>query len=102
MLSKNDIKIIKSLQNKKYRKTYGLFTVEGEKNVVELIEAKWIIQRLIISERFAEKYRTLLSAFQPEITVVAESLLGELGHLESNHAALAVVPMTDQGQEAPD
>ncbi|MDB5272061.1 MAG: methyltransferase [Chitinophagaceae bacterium] len=99
MLSKNDIKIIKSLQNKKYRKTYGLFTVEGEKNVVELIQAQWRIQRLIISERFAEKYRTLLSSFRQEITVVSESLLGELGHLESNHAALAVVPMVDLSKE---
>jgi TrmH family RNA methyltransferase len=102
MLSKNDIKIIKSLQNKKYRKTYGLFTVEGEKNVVELIRAQWTIQRLIISERFAEKYHDLLSSFKEQVDIVSEALLSELGHLESNHAALAVVPMIDHRNEQPD
>lgn len=102
MLSKNDIKIIKSLQNKKYRKTYGLFTVEGEKNVVELIEAGWNIQRLIISDRFAQKYRSLVASIKQPVDIVSEDQLGELGHLESNHAALAVVPMMDRSKEQPD
>lgn len=102
MLSKNDIKIIKSLQNKKYRKTYGLFTVEGEKNVVELIQAKWPIQRLIISERFAEKYRSLLASIRQPVDIVSESQLGELSHLESNHSALAVAPMADRSKEQVD
>ncbi len=102
MLSKNDIKIIKSLQNKKYRKTYGLFTVEGEKNVVELIQAKWPIQRLIISERFAEKYPSLLTAVKQPVDIVSESQLGELSHLESNHSALAVSPLVDRSKEQPD
>lgn len=102
MLSKNDIKIIKSLQNKKYRKTYGLFTVEGEKNVVELIQAGWAIQRLVISERFALKYRSLLASVKQPVDVVSETQLGELGHLESNHSALAVVPMMDRSKEQPD
>ncbi len=102
MLSKNDIKIIKSLQNKKYRKTYGLFTVEGEKNVVELIQAGWAIQRLVISERFAQKYRSLLTSVKQPVDVVSETQLGELGHLESNQAALAVVPMADTSKEQPD
>jgi TrmH family RNA methyltransferase len=101
MLSKNDIKIIKSLQNKKYRKTYGLFTVEGEKNVVELIEAGWGIQRLVISERFALKYRSLVASVKQPVDIVSENQLGELGHLESNHAALAVVPMLDHSKEQP-
>jgi TrmH family RNA methyltransferase len=103
MLSKNDIKIIKSLQNKKYRKTYGLFTVEGEKNVVELIQAGWSIQRLVITERFADKYKALLTSGKPTITdVVSEAQLAELGHLESNDAALAVVPLIDRSNEQPD
>jgi len=102
MLSKNDIKIIKSLQNKKYRKTYGLFTVEGEKNVVELIQAGWAIQRLVISERFAQKYPSLLASVKQPVDIVSETQLGELGHLESNHAALAVVSMTDRSKEQPD
>lgn len=102
MLSKNDIKIIKSLQNKKYRKTYGLFTVEGEKNVVELIEAGWTIQRLIISDRFAQKYRSLVASIKQPVDIISEDQLAELGHLESNHAALAVVPMMDRSKEQPD
>ncbi|HSZ73008.1 MAG TPA: RNA methyltransferase [Cytophagaceae bacterium] len=102
MLSKNDIKIIKSLQNKKYRRTYGLFTVEGEKNVVELMQAKWKIQQLIVSERFAQKYRSLVASYTSQVEIVSETQLSELGHLESNHSALAVVPMTDHDKGQPD
>lgn len=38
MVSKNQIKLVKSLQQKKYRSQHGLFVVEGEKGVAELLE----------------------------------------------------------------
>ena len=39
MISKMNLKLIRSLQHKKYRDQHGLFVVEGEKMVLELISA---------------------------------------------------------------
>ncbi len=39
MVTKNQIKLVKSLQQKKYRSQHKLFVVEGEKAVFELIDA---------------------------------------------------------------
>ncbi len=39
MISKNKIKLINSLKLKKYRQRYGLFTAEGKKNVIDLLNS---------------------------------------------------------------
>ena len=39
MISKNQIKLIRSLQNKKHRLEHGLFIVEGMKAVGELVSS---------------------------------------------------------------
>ena len=39
MLSKNQIKLVKSLETKKYRKREGLFVAEGPKVVGDLLRA---------------------------------------------------------------
>jgi len=46
MLTKNQIKIIRSLAFKKNRKLLGLFVVEGEKLVQELLESNWHIETI--------------------------------------------------------
>lgn len=93
MLSRNDIKFIKSLQNKKYRKTYSAFTVEGEKNVLELIAASWPIERLLVSQTFADQYRQELAQLERAAEIIEEDQLSDLGYLETNRSALAVVSM---------
>ncbi len=93
MLSRNDIKFIKSLQNKKYRKIYSAFTVEGEKNVLELIQAGWPMERLLVSQEFANTYHRQLSQCVIKPELVPEEQLQDLGYLESNRSALAVVSM---------
>jgi len=39
MVTKNQIKLVVSLKQKKYRSQHGLFVVEGEKVVRELMDA---------------------------------------------------------------
>ncbi len=95
MLSRNDIKFVKSLQNKKYRKIYSAFTVEGEKNVLELLQAGWAIERLLISQDFEMKYRAVLAQSLVKAEVIPEEQLSSLGYLESNRSALAIVSMKD-------
>ena len=49
-ITKNQIKLIRSLQQKKTRKEYGLFTVEGKKNVLDLIHSDFPIEELYSTE----------------------------------------------------
>jgi TrmH family RNA methyltransferase len=46
MLSKNQIKYIQSLHQKKYRQMYGYFLVEGRKSVEDLISSYFEIHTI--------------------------------------------------------
>ena len=52
MVSKNLIKLIHSLELKKFRKESGLFVAEGEKLVFDLIAAGMECVKLIATERY--------------------------------------------------
>ncbi|HIP27307.1 MAG TPA: RNA methyltransferase [Flavobacteriaceae bacterium] len=50
MLSKNQIKLINSLQQKKYRNLHGLFIVEGKKSVNEFLQSDFELESLFVLE----------------------------------------------------
>jgi TrmH family RNA methyltransferase len=50
MVSKNQIKLITSLQQKKYRKIHQLFIAEGKKVILELLEAGFKLEFLFVTE----------------------------------------------------
>ena len=93
MLSKNTVKFIKSLHQKKYRFESGKFFVEGEKSVVEVLQSDFLVDLLLVTEDFAGKHASLLRAFQGEVLVVTAGQLEQVGQYQSNDAALAVVQM---------
>ena len=47
MLSKNTVKFIKSLHQKKYRAEAGKFFVEGEKSVIEVLQSDFKLDLLL-------------------------------------------------------
>ena len=50
MISKNQIKLIKSLQQKKYRKLYQLFIAEGVKVIQELLNSNYELVELFSTQ----------------------------------------------------
>ncbi|WP_313808025.1 RNA methyltransferase [Flavobacterium sp.] len=50
MLSKNQIKLITSLQQKKFRKQHGLFLAEGIKVIQELLNSNFELQQLYVTD----------------------------------------------------
>ncbi|WP_346067142.1 TrmH family RNA methyltransferase [Sphingobacterium siyangense] len=50
MLSKAQISLITSLQNKKYRKQHGLFIVEGIKSVMEFISSSYEVESIFYTD----------------------------------------------------
>ncbi len=95
MLTKNQIKLIKSLHEKKNRQELGLFLVEGAKSVAELLTSDFTINHLLVTEEFYDKnieiIRPLTEIKGVPFEIIKQDELEKLGTLESNNAALAVV-----------
>jgi TrmH family RNA methyltransferase len=89
MLSKANIKYIKSLQVKKYRKQEQCFIVEGAKSVQELLTSDLEVLQVLATPEFLDGSTDL----RGEITEVNESELAKLGEFKSNNSALAVAQM---------
>ncbi|MBT8384808.1 MAG: RNA methyltransferase [Bacteroidia bacterium] len=70
MLSKNQIKFITSLQQKKYRFQNGLFIAEGVKVVNELINSSFELEKLYCTE----DHGLSLANYKPEILTEKELL----------------------------
>jgi TrmH family RNA methyltransferase len=91
MFTKNQAKLIRSLQDKKSRTETGLFLVEGEKNVLELLNSDFVIDLLLITDGFLEKHGGLVKGKIASYEIVSESDLEKNGTLGTNDSALAVV-----------
>ena len=91
MPSRAEIKYYSSLKLKKFRQKYGLYTVEGEKSVRELLEAG-IDPEIVFS--------TAEHAF-PGSAIVSESEMRQLSSLDHPPGILAVAHMPDYGPFTP-
>ena len=93
MLSKNTVKFIKSLHQKKYRIESGKFFVEGEKSVLEVLASDFLVEILVVTDTFLRKHEGILKAFDGQIIPATQHQLEDLGQFQSNDSALAVVQM---------
>jgi len=83
MVTKNQIKLVKSLQQKKYRSQHGLFVVEGKKTVRELLQAGNQLFRLFVGN--SEELANFKSA-----ALVSEAELGQMSSLSNSGSVLGV------------
>jgi TrmH family RNA methyltransferase len=81
MLSKAQIKLIRSLQLKKYRDSEGLFVAEGKKIVEELIASDIEIEHIYATENLSEK---------APLTKVTKEELDKISALTTSQSVLAV------------
>src|SRR5690554_19771 len=90
MVTKNQIKLISSLQQKKYRKQHGLFFVEGEKVIQELLDSDFVLDELFVTE---DIFKDILNR-----TVISASELKKISALASPNNSLAVfrIPADDE------
>jgi len=91
MVSKSELKFIRSLKIKKYRTGEKCFLVEGEKNVLELLSSDFHVVKLLVSEQFLEKHRNALGSW--EYSMVSSKVLSEVSTLVTNDQVLAVAQM---------
>jgi len=82
MLIKRQIKLITSLQQKKYRKEHKLFFVEGQKVIQEFLDSDFVLEELFTTEY-------IFSAIKPR-TIITSNQLQKISALTHPNNCLAV------------
>ena len=82
MLSKNDIKSITRLKQKKYRQLDGVFVVEGIKTINEFLNSSYSLKHLYTTTSF--------HLSEKEETIISESELKKISFLSNPNTALAL------------
>ncbi|WP_341660025.1 RNA methyltransferase [Vibrio sp.] len=93
MISKNQLKLLRALGQKKQRKAQGLFLVQGEKNVLELANSNLKTKQIFATADFLSSYQDDLKRF--ECVQATEDELTKASTLVSNNTAIAVVEIPD-------
>ena len=91
MITKNQIKYINSLQQKKFRVENQSFVVEGAKSVLELLKSDFITEMLFVTDTFFEEHQNFLHNHPIQVEIATQTDLEKAGSFSSNNAALAVV-----------
>lgn len=94
-LSKQKQKYIQSLHNKKYRNQYGVFLVEGQKSIHELMNSDFEIEEAFLTEEALKSLDTNLSA-----TICKAYDISKVSSFRSNNFGVLVVKMKEN--RAPD
>lgn len=96
MLSKNQIKLITSLQQKKYRKQEQLFFAEGVKVVQELLHSNFELQELFTTKQ------DFLSVSKDKLHGISEAELKKISALATPNSCLAVfkIPKAKETKES--
>lgn len=80
-ITKNQIKLIRSLQQKKGRRDHNLFVVEGIKNVLELIHSSFQVEHVFATEEIH---------FDHEHQLISKKELVQLSSLKQPEGIIAV------------
>ncbi len=89
MLSKNQIKLIKSLSQKKSRQQLGLFTVEGIKGINEFLNSDFELESLFTTKLIFEARNQL-------VIQISETELRKITALKNPNTALAIFKIPEQ------
>ena len=90
MLSKNQIKLIKQLNQKKYRNQNNLFFTEGVKTVNEFIKAGFTIRSMFATDQYQNSRST------DQIHLISSSELTRISNLKTPNQALCVFEIPEE------
>jgi len=95
MISSSKSKLIRSLQQKKFRDQHHLFLVEGEKMVLELAavgpENRFHIRELFATPEWIDSRRTVLQLSGAELTEATQAEIKRVSKLVTPQAVIALV-----------
>lgn len=83
-LSKNQLKLITSLHQKKYRTKHNLFVVEGPKVVNEFLASKFELEKLYCTDE------TMYEHYKDQRAIISENELKKISNLKTPNKVLAL------------
>ena len=98
--SKADIKLIRSLSEKKFRENNSLFVVEGEKFVQEAIDSKYVVEKVFYMKDIGEELMskmTLLSSPSTALAIVRIPKKEVSVSIDGNNLYIALDAIRDPG-----
>jgi len=99
MISSSKSKLIRSLQQKKFRDQHCLFVVEGEKMVRELLsgdhEKRFQIRELFTTQDWIERHRVMLEQSMIEATEASQTEIKKVSKLVTPQPVIALVSIPD-------
>jgi RNA methyltransferase, TrmH family len=95
MLSKVKIQFITSLFQKKFRKTTGLFVVEGEKSVSELLQSNLVIEEVYSVASWKNDNQLIAAQLMDRYTEVNDYELKKISSLVNPNKVLAVAKIPE-------
>lgn len=96
MLSKAQITLISSLQNKKFRKQHGLFIVEGIKSVIEFLSSSYQVDSIFYTEDVLAKVGKISGNIKSYVLTAKE--FEKISALKSPQGILALVHIPKQAE----
>ncbi len=93
MISKNKIKQITSLQNKKFRQKYNKFIIEGYKTVLDIIDSNYHVSEIYTSN--IEKYKLLITKPNIKLIEISEEEMKKVSFFKTASDILAIVDFKD-------
>jgi RNA methyltransferase, TrmH family len=95
MISKAQIGLIKSLDQKKYRNQYKVFFVEGIKLVNELLISEFKLHSLFAVKEWVEMNSAIASECKDKINLITEKELKQISNLTAPNQVLAIFEIPD-------
>jgi TrmH family RNA methyltransferase len=93
MLSKSQIRLLQSLQHKKFRREHGLFLVEGYKSVSEFVNSAYQIETIYYTPAIAPKLLKLSQNINSE--EISANILEKISSLKTPQDVIAVVKIPE-------
>jgi len=91
MITKNEIKLIKSLKQKKYRNNHHMFVVEGEKMVEEMLSSKMKFNNLYATEDWGFPSNMNFDDFK----LISNKELNQISSLTTPNKVIAILNQFD-------
>ena len=97
MISKSQIKDIKSLHLSKFRQIYNNFIAEGEKVCIELLKSnKYQILKIFIIQEDSFRFEPFVSKFSSITYLVTEREMGQMSALKTNSNILLLLEKIEE------
>ena len=87
MLSINELKYLRSLHQKKYRKEYRKFLIEGTKSVIEVLQSDYVVEKIYATWQWKDKHPD----FSFDIQVVSPKDCERISSLTTSPEIFALV-----------